>query len=229
MRKGVVFWVGALALGCADDASSTDGPGGTASPGSSSAATMTDGPTSAAASGSSDGAGPDGTGPDPDGGATGTTSDTQADTGTPDDSGTGGELGKSCALEVIDAAADPAAVIDMGDAAGQIPTVIGDALLRNCGCHYTDDAPGYTDYISNAAPMSTWDDFHTNFEGVFPAGFGEQLTWEACEVRVVFQQPLPMPPNDCSVEGEAGFITHDDFVLFAQWFEAGAPDGANFP
>ena len=53
--------------------------------------------------------------------------------------------------------------------------------------------------------------------------------WEAAEVRFVFNQPLPMPPNECDVVGESANMSMEDLVLFAQWFEADAPDGANFP
>lgn len=158
---------------------------------------------------------------------TGITTAADADGGTTTD--TPGPQGKPCSLMAIDPTTDPATVIDAGDLPGQLPTVIGDALLRNCGCHYTDNVVGYTDYLSNATPMSTHADFHTNFAGVFPMGFEDRLTWEACEVRAVFGRPVPMPPNECGVEGELGNISNADFVLFARWFEAGAPDGANFP
>lgn len=226
--------LGVLALGCHNDADTTDGPAETSSSGPASSDTLPGGLTSSGTTGSpSDSTNLDGTGPDADTGAdTGeatTASDTNAEASSGVTAESGEQPGELCGLTVIDPTTDPETVVDAGDQPGQIPAAIGDALVRNCGCHYTDNVRGYTDYISNAAPLSTWDDFHAPFAGAFPAGFDDQPTWRACELRVVFQQPLPMPPNDCRVDGESGFITHDDFVLFAQWFEAGAPDGANFP
>ena len=226
--------LGVLALGCQTETGGADGPSGMSSSGQASGDTVAGGPTSATTTGSRSGStNADDTSPDPDtstdAGEATKGSDTTTEGGSGATAESGEQLGELCGLTVIDPTTDPATVIDAGDQPGQIPAVIGEALIRNCGCHYTDNVRGYVDYTSNAAPMNTWGDFHSAFEGVFPAGFDEQLTWQACEVRVVFQQPLPMPPNDCRVDGEPGFITHDDFVLFAQWFEAGAPDGANFP
>jgi hypothetical protein len=138
---------------------------------------------------------------------------------------------KSCALAVIDPAADPAAVIDAGDGVDQIPTSVGEALLRNCGCHYTDDVPIglYVDYVSNDQPLSTLADFHGNFMGTFPMGFERMPAYEAVEERVVYSNPLPMPPFGCGVEGEPGRISAADLELFTDWLAAGAPDGASFP
>ena len=135
-----------------------------------------------------------------------------------------------CSLQAIDPDTDPASVIDYGDGVGQIPTEIGEALAEHCGCHYTDDIAieGLTNYDSDAVPLSTWDDFHVPFVGVFPADF-DGTVWEATEVRVTFHQPLPMPPGECNIDGEGTIITDEDFVLFAQWFDAGAPDGASWP
>lgn len=156
---------------------------------------------------------------------------TQSDTMPMSETGVMPPVPKSCALEVMDPSADPAAVIDAGDAVGQIPTSVGDALLRNCGCHYTDDVPigRYVDYISNNQPMSTLADFHGNFMGTFPVDFERMPTYEAVEERVVFSNPLPMPPFGCGVEGEPGRILEADLQLLTDWLAAGAPDGASFP
>jgi hypothetical protein len=135
-----------------------------------------------------------------------------------------------CSLEALDPATDPVAAIDEGDGEGQIPTVIGEALLRNCGCHYTDDTPpGFVDYMSNLVPMATHADFHVLFAGVFPTGFENMAVYLAVQERVVNHQPLPMPPLMCQVEGEPGTITMADQALFTDWLAAGAPDGANYP
>ena len=141
----------------------------------------------------------------------------------------GGEI-VPCSLQAMDPNTDPSTVIDYGDGVGQIPTPVGEALLRHCGCHYTDDIqiPGLIDYKADSMPMSTWADFHVPFEGVFPMNF-EGTVWEGTEVRVTFQEPVPMPPDQCDIDGHGTIISEEDFVLFAQWFDAGAPDGANWP
>jgi hypothetical protein len=138
---------------------------------------------------------------------------------------------KSCALAAIDPEADPAAVIDAGDGEAQIPTTVGEALLRNCGCHYTDDVPIglYVDYSSNAQPLATLADFHGDFMGTFPVGFEDMPTYLAVERRVVDHDPLPMPPLGCGVEGEPGLISAADLQLLTDWLAAGAPGGASFP
>lgn len=135
---------------------------------------------------------------------------------------------KLCSLEAVDPLADPS-IVEMGDEEGLLPTVIGEALLRNCGCHYSDNPDVVVDYIGNTVLINTWADFHVPFIGVFPMGFEDRTVWEATQVRVVEQMPLPMPAFECGVEGEEGVITQADRDLFEAWFEAGAPDGANFP
>lgn len=134
---------------------------------------------------------------------------------------------KYCGLEDIDVTTDPATAVDAGDEPGQLPLAIGDALLRNCGCHYTDNVEGLVDYMSDAVPIATHADFHAPFEGVFPQAF-DGLVYEAVELRVVFVDPLPMPPIECDVIGENGMITEADLALFADWLSAGAPDAPNY-
>ena len=95
---------------------------------------------------------------------------------------------KSCALETIDPDADPTMVIDAGDGVGQIPTVVGEVLLRNCGCHYNTNmlmpGSGYIDYLSDSQPMAAWADFHVDFLGTFPVGYSEMPAYLAVERRV---------------------------------------------
>jgi hypothetical protein len=164
-------------------------------------------------------------------GGTTTEDATSSDTMSTSDTGVMPPAPKSCALAVIDPAADPAAVIDAGDGAGQIPTLVGEVLLRNCGCHYTDDVPIglYVDYTSNKQPLATHADFHANFMGTFPMGFERMPAYLAVEQRVVAHVPLPMPPYGCGVVGEPGMITAADLALLSEWLAAAAPDGASFP
>ena len=135
-----------------------------------------------------------------------------------------------CALEELDPNADVEAAVDEGDGPGQIPTVIGEALVRNCGCHYTDDLPpGFVDYMSNTVQLRTWADFQAEFVGTIPEEYVGMPTYLAVQERVVAMQPLPMPAVMCQVEGEPGLITMADLALFTDWLAAGAPDGASFP
>lgn len=140
---------------------------------------------------------------------------------------------KSCALATIDPDVDPTMVIDAGDGVGQIPTVVGDVLLRNCGCHYNTNTlmpgSGYIDYLSDAQPMATWADFHVNFTGTFPVGYEEMPAYLAIERRVVCSDPLPMPPFGCGAQDEDAMIGAADLALLTDWLAADAPDGASYP
>jgi hypothetical protein len=140
---------------------------------------------------------------------------------------------KLCSLEAVHDGPNPTTMPDAGDGVGQIPTAIGELLLRNCGCHFTNDVvPGlYVDYKSNDAPMNTLADFHALFNGTFPQGYEMMPMYLAVEQRVVHANPLPMPPFGCGVEdGEPGQrITTADLELMTDWLAAAAPDGASFP
>jgi len=164
-------------------------------------------------------------------GGTAPDDDTSSDTMPMSETGVMPPAPKLCSLEVIDPDADPTMVIDAGDGEGQIPTLVGEALLRNCGCHYTDDVPIglYVDYSSNLQPLATLADFHGNFMGIFPMNFETMPAYLAVEQRVVYHQPLPMPPYGCGVEGEPGMISTVDLELLTEWLAAAAPDGASFP
>ncbi|MBX7084111.1 MAG: hypothetical protein K1X88_33190 [Nannocystaceae bacterium] len=161
-----------------------------------------------------------------DGGSSGmTTDDSSSETGIPP------PPPKSCALATIDPAADPTMVIDIGTEVGQIPPSVGDVLLRNCGCHYTDNVtPGeYVDYKSNKVPMATQPDFHLPYAGTFPMGYADEPAYVGIEQRVVFHNPLPMPPHPCGVEGEVGTIPAADLQVLTDWLAAAAPDGTAWP
>ncbi len=139
---------------------------------------------------------------------------------------------KPCSLEAVDPSADPEAAIDDGDGVGQIPTVIAEVLLRNCGCHYNVGMlpPGYVDYISDDQPMSTHADFHQLFTGTFPQEYEGMPAYLAVQQRVVEENPLPMPALGCTVDDEPGHrITDADREVLADWLAAGAPDGASYP
>ncbi len=135
---------------------------------------------------------------------------------------------KYCDLQSVDPSVDPQTAIDAGDGPGQIPTIIGEALLRNCGCHYGDTLE-YVDYTTEETPLDTHAAFHATFNGIFPMEFQGMPVYLAVEQRVVYGNPLPMPTIECDVEGEPGVITEADKQLFADWLAAGAPDGASWP
>lgn len=160
------------------------------------------------------------------GGSSGmTTDDSSSETGIPP------PPPKSCALATVDPTADPTMVIDIGTEPGQIPPTVGDVLLRNCGCHYTDNVtPGqYVDYKSNKVPMATQADFHVLYAGTFPMGYADQPAYVGIEQRVVYHNPLPMPPFPCGVEGEVGTIAAADPQMLTDWLAAAARDGTAWP
>lgn len=138
---------------------------------------------------------------------------------------------RPCGLADLDPSADLDAAIDEGDAAGQIPTIVGDVLLRNCGCHYTDMVPpGLVDYSSHHQELTTWAHFHENFMGTFPQNYETMPTYLAVEQRVVFHNPLPMPSVGCTVDGDPSHrISDEDLAVMSEWLAAGAPDGASWP
>jgi hypothetical protein len=138
---------------------------------------------------------------------------------------------KPCGLADLDPSADLDAAIDEGDGVGQIPTVVGDVLLRNCGCHYTDMVPpGYVDYVSHHQLLATWNDFQQNFSGTFPQGYTMMPAYLAVEQRVVFHNPLPMPSISCSIDGDPTHrISDEDLAVMTDWLAAAAPDGASWP
>lgn len=203
MRTRLAVGVAALLGGCAPD-------DGMSSIAETSSAATTAAATSMSVESSSDGA--------------------STDDGTSSDTGVPMPPPKPCSLAVIDPTADLAMAVDDGDGDDQIPTVIGEALVRNCGCHYTNNVMlgVYIDYTSNAQPLVTLADFHSDFAGTFPTGFDTMPTYLAVQERVVNEKPLPMPPHGCTVEGEPGRITTADRELFAEWLAAGAPSGAAF-
>ncbi|MBK8234791.1 MAG: hypothetical protein IPK74_04475 [Deltaproteobacteria bacterium] len=227
-RLRAVAWAAVLGAGCADGGSDdgTDTTGG--------AAATSAAEDSSVGQGSSTG-GDASTGVDGTTFATtqGTSADGSSSSGSTPDTDTGfmPPPRKACDLLSVDPSADPTMVIDMGDGAGQIPTVVGEVLLRNCGCHYTDNVtPGeYIDYKSNKVPMATHADFHVPYAGTFPMGYAMQEAWVGIEERVVHHNPLPMPPFPCGMEGMMETITAEDLDVLATWLAAAAPDGANWP
>ncbi len=167
----------------------------------------------------------------PDGGdtddPTGDTNDT-ADTEDPTaasgdtDSETGADV-VSCALSVIDSSvANP---IVSGDEAGVIPTFIGEALERNCGCHYVTEAdPPYIPF-SAGTQLQTLENFTNDYAGGNTMYDG-MPAWMAVQDRVVTQ--MTMPTIGVCVTDEGTSLTERDLGLFHAWFEQGAPDGATF-
>ncbi len=144
---------------------------------------------------------------------------------TTDETMTGSDTGTdliACSLEAIDATV--ASPIEAGEGAGQIPTDIGDALERNCGCHYVESAGSPYLAWPEGQPLRTLADFTGPYAGTNQA-YAEGPGWAAVQDRVITQQTMPM--SLCETE-EGTAITDADFALFEAWFEQEAPDGATF-
>ncbi len=161
------------------------------------------------------------TGSDPTGDPTGDpTEDPTADpTG---DESTGADGPTLCSLSMIDpSATNP---IDAGDEAGKIPSSIGDALERNCGCHYTNNVSSPYVPFSGGTQLQTLENFTNDYAGANSAYAG-MPAWQAIEDRVITQANMPM----ALCETEEGIpMTEADFALFEAWFEQEVPDGAGF-
>ncbi len=171
---------------------------------------------------------PDGDVPSTSGASTDPTGDDTADTAdTADDDGEGeSSTGEAepvlCSLEAIDATATNP--IDAGDEAGKIPSSIGSALERNCGCHYvTEAAPPYVPF-GGGTQLQTLANFTNTYAGANMQYMGNPA-WQAVEDRVVNQKNMPM----AQCETDEGIpMTESDLALFTAWFEQEAPDGATF-
>ncbi|MEM6296429.1 MAG: hypothetical protein AAGA54_34500 [Myxococcota bacterium] len=148
-----------------------------------------------------------------------------ADTGDDDGAGessTGEAAPVLCSLEAIDATATNP--IDAGDEAGKIPSSIGSALERNCGCHYvTSAAPPYVPF-SGGTQLQTLANFTNTYAGANGQYTGNPA-WQAVQDRVVNQKNMPMA--QCETD-EGISMTEADLALFTAWFEQEAPDGATF-
>lgn len=160
-------------------------------------------------------------------GDTATTDTNASDTDDPtmgtDTDDTGSDL-VLCSIEVV--APDITSPVVSGDEAGVIPSAIGGALERNCGCHYTDQTSDPTLYFpyNGGTQLQTLQNFTDNYAGANSTYSGAPA-WQAVQDRVVVQQNMPTPV--CEVEG-GGTMTAEDLALFEAWFEQGAPDGATF-
>lgn len=129
-----------------------------------------------------------------------------------------------CSIEVV--APDITSPVVSGDEAGVIPSSIGGALERNCGCHYTSQTSDPALYFpySGGTQLQTLQNFTDNYAGAISTYQGAPA-WQAVQDRVIVQQN--MPTAVCEVEG-GGTMTAEDFALFEAWFEQEVPDGASF-
>jgi hypothetical protein len=139
---------------------------------------------------------------------------------------TGGGPAQVCSLQGVDpGAADP---VDAGDGAGQIPTVVGEVLNRNCGCHYASEATApYTALLGlGYQPMETLGDFTAAYAGINPNLYGAGSGADAIYDRVITLGTMPQPIL-CDLGGGT-LITAEDRDLLQTWLDAGTPDGATF-
>ena len=165
-------------------------------------------------------------GSEDDGGASsesGTSTTSSSSGGADSSSGTTGEALQLCGLEDLKPGA-PNPIVS-GDGAMQIPSDIGDILVRSCGCHLADDLAVdvmFADY-PDAAPMQleTWE----QWQGTYP-GSDIPLT-EIVRGRVAPDAAAQMPPPACNTGDGESMLPEDRTTLLA-WIDAGAPDGATW-
>jgi len=151
---------------------------------------------------------------------------TTSDSGGSDETGDAGGDPQVCSLEAVQSGA--ASPVDAGDGAGQIPTAVGEALIRNCGCHYATEAtPPNSPLLGTAyQPMETLAHFVDGYVGINAATYGSGSGADSVLDRVVTQKNMPALVT-CDLGG-GELITPDDFDLLRTWLEAGTPDGATF-
>ena len=145
-------------------------------------------------------------------------------------SSSGGEELLSCSLESVDSSVDVGMAVDAGGAAGQVPMVVAEALVNNCGCHYTDTIPmEYGAPYAGMQAMATIADFQGEWMGSIPTNTG-QMAHEAIAERIA--GALVMPPVVCGPDGEPSdenaTMTQADYDLLQDWLGMGAPDGATY-
>ena len=150
------------------------------------------------------------------------------DGGSEDSEGETEDTGSDLVLCSIDAVAPPGteSPVVSGDAAGMIPSAIGEALERNCGCHYTSTVSDSSLYFpfSGGTQLQTLANFTNPYAGGIATYMG-QPAWMAVQDRVINQRN--MPTAVCETE-DGGIISDADFALFEAWFQQEVPDGASF-
>ncbi|MEM7159538.1 MAG: hypothetical protein AAF799_42255 [Myxococcota bacterium] len=135
-----------------------------------------------------------------------------------DTAGGTGEEPLACSMDALRPTAP--SPVDAGTEPEQLPIDVAVALENNCGCHYIDpqtlepDVPAYFGGLT----MATWQDFHTPFMGT--------LTWQRVQQRTIVE--LSMPPQYFCGDLDQGSLTNEDYVLLADWLEAGAPDAVRW-
>lgn len=149
--------------------------------------------------------------------------DAELDDGVADAGETGGGALPCDFPEIAPGQASP---VVAGDEPGLIPTIIGDALTRNCGCHYSAMlAPGVPGYIGDVV-FTTLDEFLADYNGPNPNYMGGPVAAAVLD-RVMMTGGLVMPPAYCALPDGTTILADDQMLLLA-WLEAGAPDGATF-
>jgi len=125
-----------------------------------------------------------------------------------------GPIGPGCSVQVVTQGAlmEP---LDKGEEAGKFPTIVGDALEDQCGCHTLQSNGQNIEFEFLKAPggslFTTLADMDRSFEG---GTLGESMSFQ-----VIGNQA--MPPGSCSFPA-------DDEAVLSKWFNDGLPDGATF-
>ncbi len=111
-----------------------------------------------------------------------------------------------------------------GDEAGLLPSQIGDALERNCGCHYTSSASSPYIPFQGGTQLQTLTNFRNPYNGA-NSQYAGLAAYEVVFDRVVRLRDMPMALCE-TTQGTS--ITDADLALFTAWLEQDAPDGASF-
>ena len=121
-----------------------------------------------------------------------------------------------CKLSTLAPGAPNSLVAGEGDF--ELPTEIGEVIDRNCGCHLSDNevfAPN-TPLYYGTLQLSTYDDFHANFQG--------QPVYVEVDARTITQRSMP-PLFFCGdPDGLSSSLSQADRDLFSAWLVSGAPD-----
>ena len=148
--------------------------------------------------------------------------DDPIDDGVADD--TGGEFELPCDFTAV--APGQTSPVVAGDGEGMIPTIVGAALNRNCGCHYTTSpemgVPGYVGDVQ----FATLEQFVADYNGPNPNYEGMPVAGAVLD-RVMMTDGLVMPPAYCMFP-DGTTILSDDRMLLIAWIEAGVPDAPTF-
>ncbi len=145
--------------------------------------------------------------------------DTDPGTSDPPADASAGAQGGTCSVESL--ASSGIAIIDAGPSEAQIPEVIGEILMGNCGCHLAEAlVPNAEAYQRSLAfDLTTLEGWRASVEGRAAAS--------VVHARVVEQETMP-PAYACD-DGTGEAMAPADRDMLADWIAQGLPGGAAWP